>query len=46
MLGDILTCVGATLGIAVLLAMALGPVALDYGDTRIWRTQRTDTPTR
>lgn len=47
MLADILTWVGAVLGIAVLLAMAFGAAALDYGDVRGWRrARRSNTPAR
>ncbi|EID54174.1 hypothetical protein [Saccharomonospora xinjiangensis] len=47
MLADILTWVGAVLGIAVLFAMAFGAVALDYGDKRgSRRAERSDTPAR
>ncbi|EIE97133.1 hypothetical protein [Saccharomonospora glauca] len=40
MLADILTWVGAALGITVLTAMAFGGVALDYGERRGARRAR------
>ncbi|WP_019813517.1 hypothetical protein [Saccharomonospora saliphila] len=40
MLSNIVTWVGAVLGIAVLFVMAFGPVALDFTDVRGWRRSR------
>ncbi|WP_197319443.1 hypothetical protein [Saccharomonospora sp. NB11] len=44
MMADILTWVGAILGIAVLSVMAVGPVALDVDDARGRRTPHSQTP--
>lgn len=47
MLGDILTWVGASLGITVLVAMAGGAAFLDYADVRGWRNAESgDSPAR
>lgn len=44
MLSNILTWVGAVLGIAVLLAMASGAFVLDFTDVRGWRGKKAAKP--